>query len=64
MKEKDRGTLMAALALAERKLIFIQSLIDRGHLSRLTLTRLNTVYRKIEKLDAALKEACRELKGK
>jgi hypothetical protein len=45
-----------ALARAERKLVYIQSLIDRGRPSALTYFRLNHVCRKIEKLDRLSKK--------
>jgi hypothetical protein len=61
---KDRSQLERALAAAERKLAYIQSLIDRGRLGFLTELRLNHICRKIEKLDIALKEMGRELKNK
>ena len=44
-----------ALVRAERKLEYLQSLIDRGRLGWLTLFRFNRVCRRIQKLDAALK---------
>lgn len=40
------------LAKLERKLAAIQRLIEDGHLGGLTYFRLNSVCRKIEKLDA------------
>jgi len=42
------------LAQLERKLQHIQSLIDRGRLGGLTYWRLNSVCRRIQRLDAAL----------
>jgi hypothetical protein len=43
-----------ALARYERKLDHIQELIDNGHLRWPVYLRLNSVCRKIEKLDARL----------
>jgi hypothetical protein len=46
--------LHAKLARLERKLDAIQRLIDNGHLGWLTYWRLNSVCRKIEKIDSQL----------